>query len=94
MTGFIRHIYPGFLPYMDMDRAIPWAGLRPYTCDGMPLLGPTPVENLFLNTGHGHLGWSMAMGSGKLVADFVSDHLSGGGTAVDITPFCVDRFLR
>jgi D-amino-acid dehydrogenase len=46
-----------------------WAGLRPMTPDGPPILGRTKLENLFLNTGHGSLGWTMACGSGRIVAD-------------------------
>ena len=53
----------------------PWAGLRPMTPDGPPLLGPPPpgagCENLFLNTGHGPLGWTLACGSAKIVADWI-----------------------
>ncbi len=49
----------------------PWTGLRPMTPDGPPVLGPTPYENLFLNTGHGPLGWTLAAGSGRLVAGLV-----------------------
>ena len=46
-------------------------GLRPMTPDGTPVVGATRYDNLFLNTGHGTLGWTMACGSGKLVADQV-----------------------
>ncbi|MDO8608303.1 MAG: D-amino acid dehydrogenase [Phaeospirillum sp.] len=56
----------------DFDRAEPWAGLRPVTPDSVPLLGATPLANLWLNTGHGTLGWTMACGSGRLVAALVS----------------------
>ena len=42
------------------------------TPDNPPLLGPTSYKNLFLNTGHGTLGWTMACGSGRLIADLVS----------------------
>jgi D-amino-acid dehydrogenase len=42
------------------------------TPDGTPVVGPTPYRNLFLNTGHGTLGWTMACGSGRLLADLVS----------------------
>ncbi|MEW6643415.1 MAG: D-amino acid dehydrogenase [Pseudomonadota bacterium] len=49
-----------------------WSGLRPMTPDGTPVLGRTPVRNLLLNTGHGTLGWTMACGSGRVVADLVS----------------------
>jgi D-amino-acid dehydrogenase len=49
-----------------------WAGLRPMTPDGTPVIGPTPIANLFLNTGHGTLGWTMACGSGRVVADTIT----------------------
>ncbi|MGO4713798.1 D-amino acid dehydrogenase [Bradyrhizobium sp. 2TAF24] len=49
-----------------------WSGLRPMTPDGTPVLGRTPIRNLVLNTGHGTLGWTMACGSGRVVADLVS----------------------
>jgi D-amino-acid dehydrogenase len=49
-----------------------WTGFRPSTPDGTPIIGPTPFNNLFLNTGHGTLGWTMSSGSGKLLANLVS----------------------
>jgi len=49
-----------------------WAGLRPNTPDGPPNIGSTPYSNLYLNTGHGTLGWTMSLGSGKLLADIIS----------------------
>lgn len=49
-----------------------WSGLRPMTPDGPPIVGATPIPNLFLNTGHGTLGWTMACGSGSLVASLIS----------------------
>ena len=49
-----------------------WTGLRPMTPDGTPVIGPTRYPNLFLNTGHGTLGWTMACGSGRAVADLVA----------------------
>lgn len=51
-----------------------WTGLRPMTPDGTPLVGASPVDNLFLNTGHGTLGWTMAFGSARLIADLISGH--------------------
>ncbi|WP_312244589.1 D-amino acid dehydrogenase [Stutzerimonas nitrititolerans] len=48
-----------------------WTGLRPATPDGTPIVGATPYRNLFLNTGHGTLGWTMACGSGRLLADLL-----------------------
>ncbi len=56
----------------DYDRAEPWTGLRSVTPDSVPLLGPTPYGNLWLDTGHSTLGWTMACGSGKVVADLIS----------------------
>ena len=49
-----------------------WTGLRPMTPDGTPIVGATPVSNLYLNTGHGTLGWTMACGSAQLLADLMS----------------------
>jgi len=57
---------------IDATRAEPWAGLRPATPSGVPLIGRTRYPNLYLNTGHGTLGWTMAAGSGKALADIVS----------------------
>lgn len=49
-----------------------WTGLRPMTPDGPPLLGPTPIEGLHLNSGHGAMGWTQACGSAELVADLIT----------------------
>jgi D-amino-acid dehydrogenase len=49
-----------------------WAGLRPATPSNVPVIGRTRFSNLFLNTGHGTLGWTLACGSGKALADLVS----------------------
>ncbi len=56
----------------DVAKAEFWCGLRPMTPDGTPVIGPTAKRNLFLNTGHGTLGWTMACGSGRVLADIVS----------------------
>lgn len=56
----------------DLPRAEFWTGLRPATPDGTPIVGATSYRNLFLNTGHGTLGWTMACGSGRLLADLVA----------------------
>ncbi|MCB1499406.1 MAG: D-amino acid dehydrogenase [Bauldia sp.] len=56
----------------DLEAATFWCGLRPTTPDGPPILGATRYRNLHLNTGHGTLGWTMACGSGRVVADLVS----------------------
>ncbi|ESQ91039.1 D-amino acid dehydrogenase [Asticcacaulis benevestitus] len=56
----------------DQTQAKFWTGLRPMTPDGTPIIGPTRYANLYLNTGHGTLGWTMSCGSAKLLADMIS----------------------
>ncbi|MGH8630189.1 MAG: FAD-dependent oxidoreductase, partial [Burkholderiales bacterium] len=56
----------------DFDRASKWAGLRPATPGNVPEIGRTRYSNLFVNTGHGTLGWTLACGSGAALADLVS----------------------
>ena len=56
----------------DQSRAKFWTGLRPMTPDGTPVIGATKYDNLFLNTGHGTLGWTMACGSGRVLSDLIS----------------------
>lgn len=57
----------------DLALAEFWTGLRPATPDGTPIVGATGLRNLFLNTGHGTLGWTMACGSGRLLADLIGN---------------------
>jgi D-amino-acid dehydrogenase len=63
----VQSLFPG----QQVDGAGFWTGLRPMTPDGTPLIGPTRIGNVFINTGHGTLGWTMACGSGRMVADMV-----------------------
>lgn len=71
-TDTVRHVVTDLFPKGgDVSRAEGWTGLRPMTPDGTPVIGPTRYDNLFLNTGHGTLGWTMACGSGRAVADVV-----------------------
>ena len=65
----------------DQSRATFWSGLRPMTPDGTPVVGRSPIGNLFFNTGHGTLGWTMAAGSGKALADIVSNRATDIDTA-------------
>jgi D-amino-acid dehydrogenase len=66
-----------------------WVGARPMLPDGPPVLGKTPVANLYLNTGHGSSGWVMAVGSACVVADVVS----GRTPAIDLDGLTLDRYL-
>lgn len=58
---------------VPLRRLAPWSGLRPATPDGAPRLGRTPIDNVFVNAGHGALGWTLALGSGRVVADIVAE---------------------
>jgi D-amino-acid dehydrogenase len=65
----VMELFPGCA---DPGQAELWAGLRPSTPDGVPIIGATPIENLFLNSGHGTLGWTMACGSACAIADLIA----------------------
>jgi D-amino-acid dehydrogenase len=72
----------------DPAKAALWAGLRPVTPDSVPLIGPSPLAGLFLNTGHGTLGWTMGVGSGRLIADL----MLGKKPAIDPEGLGLERF--
>jgi D-amino-acid dehydrogenase len=72
----------------DLARATFWSGLRPMTPDGPPVIGATRYSNLHLNTGHGTLGWTMACGAGKVLADL----LSGRKPDIDTSELTVSRY--
>ena len=69
----LEHVVTDLFPNGgDVTRASFWCGLRPMTPDGTPIVGATPYANLYLGTGHGTLGWTMAAGTGRLLADVIS----------------------
>ncbi len=70
----IRQLFPGLRGIEPSHR---WAGLRPATPSNVPIIGRTRFRNLFLNTGHGTLGWTLACGSGSVLADLVSGRTPG-----------------
>jgi D-amino-acid dehydrogenase len=72
----------------DVRRAEFWAGLRPMTPDGTPIVGGCRLGNLLLGTGHGTLGWTMAAGTGRVIADLVS----GKAPQIDMEGFGVARY--
>lgn len=80
-------LLPDIAGRMKKEDVEPWTGLRPMSNDGRPFIGPTPIGGLFVNTGHGALGWTMAMGSGSLIADQILGH----APAIDSTPFRLAR---
>jgi D-amino-acid dehydrogenase len=75
--AIVRRTFELFPRAGDRDRAEFWAGLRPATPGNVPLIGRTRYSNLFLNTGHGTLGWTLACGSGRAIADLVDGRRPG-----------------
>lgn len=70
----LEHVVTDLFPRGgDVSKASFWCGLRPMTPDGTPVVGPTPIANLLLATGHGTLGWTMAAGTGRVIADLLSE---------------------
>lgn len=84
----LQHSVTDLFPGGDISKASFWSGLRPMTPDGTPVIGPTKVAGLFLNTGHGTLGWTMSSGSARVVADLVS----GRNPEIDATDLAVARY--
>jgi D-amino-acid dehydrogenase len=72
----------------DLGRATFWCGLRPMTPDGTPLVGPTPYRNLYLATGHGTLGWTMAAGTAGVTADLIG----GRPPQIDLAGLTLERY--
>ena len=71
----------------DAKTGIFWSGLRPMTPDGPPVIGRAKFKNLWINSGHGTLGWTMACGSSRVLADLVSSRAQ----AIDTCPLSLDR---
>lgn len=80
-----KSLFPDASTYTNVN---PWCGLRPATPDSVPIIGQTPIENLLVNTGHGTLGWTMAAGSARIIADIVS----GRTPEIDLKGLGLDRF--
>jgi len=72
----------------DVSKAQLWTGLRPNTPDGTPILGATPLKRLYLNTGHGTLGWTMSCGSARVITDIIS----GRRPDIDTAGLSMDRY--
>ena len=85
----LEHVVTDLFPAGgDVSRAEFWCGLRPMTPDGTPVVGGTKLPNLFLATGHGTLGWTMAAGTGRVMADLIS----GRKPQIDMDGLTVDRY--
>jgi D-amino-acid dehydrogenase len=78
------------LPAYPGDAAVRhWAGLRPLTPDGRPVMGATGWRNLYVNSGHGPLGWTLACGAGRAMAELID----GQAPRIDLRPFSPDRLM-
>lgn len=88
LRALLSALYPGLAEQLDGADETAWAGLRPMSADGRPFIGQTRARGLWLSAGHGHLGWTQAMGSAALLAQM----MCGQPTAIDPQPFAADRF--
>ena len=85
----LQHVVTDLFPRGgDVSRSEFWCGLRPMTPDGTPVVGATRMPNLFLATGHGTLGWTMAAGTGRVIADVISGRKPG----IDMSGLTLDRY--
>ena len=85
LKALLKQVYPEF-EYRDAD-AEAWCGLRPMTPDGRPIIGRSPIQNVWLCTGHGPLGWTLAAGSGRALAE----RIAGQVPEFDLAPFAPAR---
>jgi len=84
----LEHSVMDLFPGGDARNGSFWSGLRPMTPDGTPVIGATKIAGLFLNTGHGTLGWTMSSGSARVIADLVS----GRKPDIDATDLAISRY--
>ncbi len=89
--GTLNHVLTDLFPRAgDVAKGKFWTGLRPMTPDGTPVVGGSPYPNLYLATGHGTLGWTMAAGTGRVMADL----MSGRPTEISLDGLTVDRYRQ
>jgi D-amino-acid dehydrogenase len=72
LQHLLRSLYPRIADRLDGSNPAAWAGLRPMSADGKPMIGETRAPGLWLSTGHGHLGWTQSVGSADLLAALMS----------------------
>lgn len=89
LRSIAQRLYPEVAPYVAPNpEHLAWAGLRPMTPDCLPIVGRSPIENLFLNTGHSYLGWTTGAGTSRMVVD----EIMGREVGIDPTPYAMKRF--
>ncbi|MFK7888515.1 MAG: FAD-dependent oxidoreductase [Gammaproteobacteria bacterium] len=88
LISLVRQLFPSFAKDVDPAQIDPWGGHRPLSADGIPMIGETPVKGVYVNTGHGGLGWTQAPGSSKALADLIA----GDDSRFDLSGFSIARF--
>ncbi len=81
----LNDLFPGGF---EREQMTFWTGMRPMTPDGTPIVGRSPLRDLYLNTGHGTFGWTMALGSGRVLADLIG----GRAPAIDVDGLEFSRY--
>ena len=89
LNKMLESIYPKLYSQLDLEEGRLWYGFRPMSADGLPFLGKTKIDGLFVNSGQGQSGWTLAMGSASLVADLIVNK----STDIDPSPFLASRSL-
>ena len=89
LNNTLKATYPKLYSQLDLEEGRLWYGFRPMSADGLPFLGKTKLEGLFVNSGQGHLGWTLAMGSAALVADIITNK----SPDIDPNPYLARRSL-
>lgn len=87
LFSLLKGLYPQIAADVDRRKAQAWTGARPMSADGVPFIGATAVRGLYVNAGHGHLGWTLAAGSSRLLADL----MLGAQTTIDAGPYRANR---
>ena len=88
MNSKLNEVYPHIFSKVKDDEELDmWFGYRPMSADGLPFIGESKIKGLYINTGHGHLGWTLAMGSAELIAD----QIIGNETQIDSKPYKANR---
>lgn len=86
LTSSTAEMFPDGVDLSDAGTLSPWTGFRPATPTGLPIIGPSPLKDLYLNVGHGSLGWTLACGSAALLAEQIAD----GNLPIDPAPYLLN----
>lgn len=85
----LKDIFASWFPEStDLTQPNPWVGFRPMTPDGTPIISKTPINNLYVNVGHGIYGWTMSCGSGQMLADIIDNKVS----ETEVADYSLNRY--